>query len=458
MKTLAPIIILFYSVLAVAQAPNAFNYHGTAIDKKGKPLSGKTITIQVGLKEGLMGNVFYQEMHTTTTDNKGVFSEQVSRGDKQTGNFDAIAYPAMDSRYLNIDIDPKGGFNFQHMGSIELLSVPYALYGEDADSNPQNEIQDITFHKDDFTLSIDNGNTVDLNALVNDNDADPKNELQTLSINSNQISISGGNSITLPMNDDGDKDASNEIQDLQLSEGNILTISNNNNAAKIDLNEVVRRIVMELFTPKIFIEGGFSISELLAYGYTPTELFDAGVGVGTLKQNGIIEQDLIAAGFMGHTRDFEQNVYEWVKIGDQVWMAKNLRSLKYSDGSDIPEVKVYENDESNAEIYGRLYSYSSANRGETNEFYSVFPVNWHLPTQSEYEILTSYLGTDSGGHLKQAGLEHWESSNEGASNSSGFSALPGGLFYMSINSFYYLRMSSYFIVHNRFLGFFILLF
>ncbi|OVE79045.1 hypothetical protein BVY01_03630 [bacterium I07] len=108
-------------------------------------------------------------------------------------------------------------------------------------------------------------------------------------------------------------------------------------------------------------------------------------------------------------------VYNTVKIGNKTWMAQNfnLDVRKYS--------VIYEKDPTNATVYGRLYSWDSARE--------MAPAGWHLPTKEEWQELTEYLGGKkvAGGKMKEIGTVHWKEPNKGASNSSGFTALPGGI-------------------------------
>ena len=134
--------------------------------------------------------------------------------------------------------------------------------------------------------------------------------------------------------------------------------------------------------------------------------------------------------------DIDGNVYQTVQIGDQLWMAENLKVTHYNNGDEISypsnedfgsfdegQYGVYDNDPSNADIYGNLYNWAVVgdDRG-------VCPEGWHVPTDEEYTVLTDYLGGESvaGGKMKEAGYEHWASPNEGATNESGFTGLPAG--------------------------------
>jgi len=133
--------------------------------------------------------------------------------------------------------------------------------------------------------------------------------------------------------------------------------------------------------------------------------------------------------------DYDGNVYQTVKIGNQVWMTENLRTTHYSDGTPI-ESFAMDNDEANAETYGRLYRWESALRGysaaegDPREIQGASPAGWHIPSEAEWLELINHLGGEAvaGGHLKEAGSAHWSEPNTGAGNETGFGALPTGWF------------------------------
>lgn len=130
-------------------------------------------------------------------------------------------------------------------------------------------------------------------------------------------------------------------------------------------------------------------------------------------------------------------VYNWVRIGEQIWMAENLKATKFSNGTAIPLVPInaswikltspgycwYTNDEATyKDTYGALYNWYAVN------FPKLAPTGWHVPDDAEWTELTDYLGGtgDAGGKLKETGTSHWTGPNTGATNESGFAALPGG--------------------------------
>jgi uncharacterized protein (TIGR02145 family) len=148
--------------------------------------------------------------------------------------------------------------------------------------------------------------------------------------------------------------------------------------------------------------------------------------------------------------DVEGNVYNTIYIGTQLWMAENLKTTKYNDGTAIPNItddatwatattgaySDYSNTPANSTTYGRLYNWyavdnNTATMVASNGGKNVCPTSWHVPSDDEWTTLTTYLGgeTIAGGKLKETGTMHWSSPNTGATNETGFTALPSGLHY-----------------------------
>jgi uncharacterized protein (TIGR02145 family) len=148
----------------------------------------------------------------------------------------------------------------------------------------------------------------------------------------------------------------------------------------------------------------------------------------------------------GTMTDQDGNIYKTVTIGTQTWMAENLRTTKYNDGTDIPNITLISNwytlttgaycNYDNTTIadtiatYGRLYNWYAVNTGK------LAPKGWHVPTDDEWTVLETYLGKDvAGAKMKETGYTHWNSPNTGATNETGFTALPGG--FRSSTGIYY---------------------
>ena len=138
--------------------------------------------------------------------------------------------------------------------------------------------------------------------------------------------------------------------------------------------------------------------------------------------------------------------YEEVRIGSQVWMAENLNVSHFKTGEPIPHARTdeewktageykepawcyYDNSTQNEKVYGKLYNWYAVHTGE------LCPAGWRVPTTDDWSELQDYLnngevyfygGGEAGNKLKEAGTRHWDYPNEKASNSTGYTALPGG--------------------------------
>jgi uncharacterized protein (TIGR02145 family) len=152
--------------------------------------------------------------------------------------------------------------------------------------------------------------------------------------------------------------------------------------------------------------------------------------------------------------DKDGNTYNTVRIGDQVWMKENLKTIQYRNGDPIPNITMqndaqwltltsgaycdFNDNTENAKLYGHLYNWYAV-----NDIRNICPVGWHIPESVEWKVLLDYMGgwVTAGSKLKSVSL--WEKSVAKTTNESGFSALPGGFRfygYLSPNttsSFYY---------------------
>ena len=151
----------------------------------------------------------------------------------------------------------------------------------------------------------------------------------------------------------------------------------------------------------------------------------------------------------GSVTDIDGNVYNTVKIGNQIWMAENLKTQKYQNGDLIDNGSVlgdystetepkywfaYNDDLNNTAVYGRLYTWYVVTDPR-----KLCPIDWHVPSDSEWNLLEQNLGMTSiqvqliedisntvGGKIKEVGMSHWLSPNTGATDGVGFKALPAG--------------------------------
>jgi len=129
-----------------------------------------------------------------------------------------------------------------------------------------------------------------------------------------------------------------------------------------------------------------------------------------------------------------------VTIGDQEWMAENLNVVKFRNGDPIPHAQTdeewqqagengqpawcyYDNDPANGKIYGKLYNWYAV-----NDWRGLAPEDWRIPSDEDWLKLIKLLGGEdvAGGKLKATDTTYWQSPNNGATNETGFTALPGG--------------------------------
>jgi len=154
----------------------------------------------------------------------------------------------------------------------------------------------------------------------------------------------------------------------------------------------------------------------------------------TTSTNGIIFNPNLNYGTL---TDVDGNVNKTIQIGTQIWMAENLKTTKFKDGTSIPLITdntawmnlttsgfCWNNNDISTykSIFGALYNGYAVSTGK------LCPSGWHVPTDNEWTVLTAFLGGESiaGGKLKETGTSHWASPNIGATNETGFTAVPAG--------------------------------
>jgi uncharacterized protein (TIGR02145 family) len=164
---------------------------------------------------------------------------------------------------------------------------------------------------------------------------------------------------------------------------------------------------------------------------------------GTIEQLKELKTLSISQGSIINDNDGHR--YKTVMIGNQIWMAENLKTTKFSDGTAIPLITDmsrwealttpgycwYDNDITNKDIYGALYNWYVVGAKANGK--NLCPMGWHVPSNIEWTTLITHLGGESvaGGKLKSTGtIERgdglWRTPNKGATNQTEFSALPGG--------------------------------
>ncbi len=259
-------------------------------------------------------------------------------------------------------------------------------------------------------------------------------ELQVLSISKDTLYLSNGGFVKLPPDKVADADASstNELQTLSQ------VLAQDSSAANNRIKNIKDPVNAQDAATKSYVD---RLENLV-----------------TLMNNILLDE-----GFNGTLEDIEGHVYKSIKIGTQVWMAENLKTTRYANGTllvsgtgagditgDFTTKYVFDYGDSptNTDIYGKLYTWAAAMNGSaTNNLnpsgvQGVCPTDWHLPSDSDWTELTEYLsnngfgyegsGSDIGKSLASSSV--WTSfatagrvgNDLGSNNSSGFTGLPGG--------------------------------
>ena len=173
MKQFSFLFLLVCSLVASAQSPQGISYQAVATDVQGAPLDNQAIVVRFSILEAApTGAAVYIETHNTSTDPYGMFNLNLGMGIHEGGSASSLAEVnwGLAAHFLKVELDIDGNGGFVSMGTQQMMSVPYALYAEqagnagddqDQDQDPTNELQNLSLSGD--TLSLSNGGEVVLN-------------------------------------------------------------------------------------------------------------------------------------------------------------------------------------------------------------------------------------------------------------------------------------------------------
>ena len=410
----ATIIFLICSNSMKAQAPNRMSYQSVIRNSSNNLVVNQSVRIKVSiLRNTTSGEVAYSEIHTVTTNANGLATLEIGGGANASGSFSGIDW-SKDNYFLKTETDPTGGTNYTITGTAQLLSVPYALYSSlSGNGIPPggNQEQLLTMCNGVPTWTTNGKCPGTINAL-----------------NCTDITISG--ILT------AGKAACDETSvSLSYTGGNggIYNSQTFSSTLVTGLTATISSGTLQNGNGSI----NFTISG------TPSAAGSANFNVLLGGKSCIISLPVISGSpfntnlIYGEVTDIDNNTYKTIQIDESIWMAENLRVSRYQNGDPIQNISnntdwknnntgalcSYNNNNQNDIPYGKLYNWFAVFNSK-----KICPAGWHIPTDTEWSGLESFLGGNSiaGGKMKSTGTKYWNCPNGGADNSSGFSALPGG--------------------------------
>ncbi len=414
------IATLFTSVL-VAQSPQQFSYQAVIRSATNEIIKNKSVGMKISILQGSEnGKAVYTETHKPTANENGLVSVAIGGGVIVSGIFESIEW-SKGPYFIKSETDTKGGTNYELTITSQLLSVPFALYAGNGVSTEGAQGQVLTYCE---------GKSVWTKGGVC--------PARVASFDCQGVFVDGTLMSGLPVS--YSKFDSLIPFKLNYSGGNQGSYD-----SQMISSLGVKGLKAKLMAGKITDGNGSLIFEITGTPQTsgtatfPISLFGQSCSV-SVKVKDLPTN--IAASSMIY--DIDGNQYKTVKIGSQQWMAQNLKTTKYNDGTLIdystnPTFKpgwgttdtigywYYINDDaSKNNLYGKLYDGYVINQKVISNK-NVCPSGWHVPTESDWTTLIDYLGGASyaGCLLKESGTISWSSPNI-ATNTSLFTALPGG--------------------------------
>ena len=467
-KVILILITIFITVDVLAQVPEKMSYQAVVRNGKNTLVANQSIGLRISIIQGAVnGTTVFQEVFkpNPVTNANGLVTTEIGSGKPTLGAFSSIDW-ANGPYFIKAETDTTGGTNYTITGTTRLLSVPYALHTKTAESFSKTiteadpaftawdkDYNDLT-NKPDLSnyatkdwlnqtiTHIDYNNIInkpDLSNyatidMLNKNGTNDYNEL----INKPDLSIYATKD---RLNQNGTNNYNELINKPDLSIYATKDMLNEKNT-NTDYNDITNKPDLSIYATKDMENQNITN---LANPVNPKDAATKAYVDVLLKRFEELGTDKpLAEGFID-ARD--GNHYKVVKIGSQIWMAENLKYLpnltvptlshtepQYLvlgyDGTNVNEVKATKY----YKTFGVFYNWPAAMNGlpESNSNHDgvqgVCPSGWHLPSRAEWEQLVEYLGGKNvaGGKMKETGTRHWWYPNTGATNESGFTALPGG--------------------------------
>ncbi|MDX2360903.1 MAG: hypothetical protein QNK23_08865 [Crocinitomicaceae bacterium] len=192
--------LLFVSSLGLAwgQSPQSMTYQSVVRDATDALVASSPVGMQISiLQSSPTGLSVYIETHIPSTNINGLVTIEIGNGTPVAGSFATIDWSA-GPYFIKTEMDPNGGTTYSISGTSQLLSVPYALYAESTGSSFSGNYNDLTNTPLIPTTTSDLTNNSGFITSPNDADSDPNNEIQSLQLVGQDLTLSGSNTVTLP--------------------------------------------------------------------------------------------------------------------------------------------------------------------------------------------------------------------------------------------------------------------
>lgn len=404
MKKSILFLVLLQSLLIFAQAPQKMTYQSVVRNSANVLLANQAVGVRISILEGTAsGAAVYSETHTVTTNANGLFTLEAGGGTPTEGVFADIVW-GNGAHYIKSEIDPAGGTNYTLSATKELLSVPYALYA----------VNGITTAQADAITA----------------------QAATIAALQAQIEV---------------------LQKPQLSPTSILDFEDisavyHGMITNPGLGDITERGVVWSTLPNPTIALSTKTYDGAGSGEFGSNITGLTSATTYYMRTYATNSAGTAYGTEVSFTTFALGVSRSINIGTQTWMAKNLDVATYNDGTPIPQVTdpsawvnlttgawcYNNNDPANGTKYRKLYNWyavAGIHDNDPNTPNKTFaPIGWHVPTDGEWTTLADYLGGANVAGGKMKAIADWISPNslsaneaaEIATNSSGFTGLPGG--------------------------------
>jgi hypothetical protein len=195
---LVSILFILACTFSHAQSPEKMTFQAVIRDAGNALVTNSTVGMQFSiLQSTATGSAVYIETHSVATNANGLATVEIGLGNVVTGSFSSIDW-ANGPYFIKTETDPTGGTAYTISGTTQFLSVPYALYAKEAGNSFSGNYNDLTNQP---VIPTNNNQLINGQGFItspNDADSDPNNEIQDLQISGQSLTIVGGNTITLP--------------------------------------------------------------------------------------------------------------------------------------------------------------------------------------------------------------------------------------------------------------------